>query len=104
MALLFEVLSKEQLNDSAALARAIKHLPITLKQARPIDEAISTSGGVDWSEVNDQLMSTQHPGIFFAGEMLDWDAPTGGYLLTACMSTGVRSAQGISAWLAPTGA
>lgn len=104
MALLFEVLSKEQLNDSASLAHAIKHLPITLKQARPIDEAISTSGGVVWSEVNDQLMSTQHPGLFFAGEMLDWDAPTGGYLLTACMSTGVRSARGISAWLAPTGA
>lgn len=95
MALLFEVLSKEQLNDSAALAHAIKHLPITLKQARPIDEAISTSGGVSWSAVNEQLMSTQHPGLFFAGEMLDWDAPTGGYLLTACLSTGVRSAKGI---------
>ncbi len=99
MGLLFELLDKATLNDSAALAQAIKALPLTLKQARPMDEAISTSGGVCWSELNQQLMVKQHPGLFLAGEMLDWDAPTGGYLLTACLANGVAAAQGIHGWL-----
>ena len=99
MGFLFELLDKATLNDSAALAQAIKALPLTLKQARPMDEAISTAGGVRWSELDEHLMAKQHPGLFLAGEMLDWDAPTGGYLLTACLSNGVAAAQGIHGWL-----
>ncbi|HET8871683.1 MAG TPA: TIGR03862 family flavoprotein, partial [Aquabacterium sp.] len=99
MALLHELLTPETLADPHALADALKALPIRLGAARPIDEAISTAGGVSWESVNDDLMAQSRPGLFFAGEMLDWDAPTGGYLLTACLATGVRAADGIAKWL-----
>ena len=99
MALLHEVLSPAQLNDPAQLAQALKALPITLKAPRPIDEAISTAGGVRFEGLNAHLMLQQLPGVFCAGEMLDWEAPTGGYLLTACMATGARAAAGIAAYL-----
>ena len=99
MALLHEVLSPAQLNDPAQLAQALKALPITLKAPRPIDEAISTAGGVRFEGMNAQLMLNNLPGVFCAGEMLDWEAPTGGYLLTASMATGRQAAQGVLAYL-----
>jgi uncharacterized flavoprotein (TIGR03862 family) len=84
------------------LARLIKALPIPLIRPRPIEEAISSAGGIAWSEVDDHYMLKRLPGLFAAGEMLDWEAPTGGYLLTACLATGRAAARGIDAWLAPT--
>ncbi len=99
MALLHEVLSAEQLADAAQLAQAIKALPITLKAPRPMDEAISTAGGVRFEGMTEQLMLKNAPGVFCAGEMLDWEAPTGGYLLTASMATGRHAAQGVLAYL-----
>jgi uncharacterized flavoprotein (TIGR03862 family) len=88
LALLHEVLSKEAMKDSKQLAIAIQHLPITLAATRPIDEAISSAGGVRLEALDEQLMSHQMPGLFVAGEMLDWEAPTGGYLLSACLASG----------------
>jgi len=98
--ILREVLSKAEMEDPVRLAAAIKALPITVVAPRPIDEVISTAGGVRWEAVDADLMSRQQPGLFFAGEMLDWEAPTGGYLLTACMATGVQAAQGMDRFLA----
>ncbi len=88
LGLLHEVLSKEAMNYPAQLAAAIKHLPITLAATRPIDEAISSAGGVRLEAVNGHLMANALPGLFVAGEMLDWEAPTGGYLLSACLASG----------------
>ena len=93
-ALLYEVLPKSVIDDPARLAAAIKALPLTLSQARPIDEAISTAGGVRFEALRPGLMLDALPGVFCAGEMLDWEAPTGGYLLTACFATGVAAALG----------
>ncbi len=76
------------LPEGAALAHLIKNLPIKHAGLRPIDEAISTAGGVAWDALNPDLMLTAIPGVFIAGEMLNWEAPTGGYLLTACLATG----------------
>jgi uncharacterized flavoprotein (TIGR03862 family) len=92
--ILHELLTKAQMNDSAQLALAIKALPITLVAARPLDEAISSAGGVAFEGLNSQLMLTGLPGVFCAGEMLDWEAPTGGYLLTACLASGQRAGRG----------
>lgn len=86
--------------DLTLLAHRIKALPIRLLRTRPIDEAISTAGGVRLEAANDVLMLDSAPGIFCAGEMLDWEAPTGGYLLTACMASGVVAASGVQAYLA----
>jgi len=99
MALLHEVLSPAQLADPVELARALKALPITLLRPRPIDEAISTAGGVRFEALDARGMLRALPGVFCAGEMLDWEAPTGGYLLTACMATGRAAAQGVLEWL-----
>jgi predicted flavoprotein YhiN len=88
MALLHEVLSKEALHDPDLLAAAIQHLPITLAAPRPLDEAISSAGGVRLEDLNTDLMVKSLPGLFVAGEMLDWEAPTGGYLLSACLASG----------------
>jgi predicted flavoprotein YhiN len=98
MALLNEVLAREVLADPAGLASAIKALPLHVVATRPLDEAISTAGGVRFEAMDDALMLRALPGVFCAGEMLDWEAPTGGYLLTACMATGRRAAQGALAW------
>ena len=98
-AILYEVLNKAQINDPAQLAAAIKALPIRLVAARPIDEAISTAGGVLFEAINPQLMLESLPGVFCAGEMLDWEAPTGGYLLTACLASGKRAGEGVLAYL-----
>jgi len=98
-ALLHELLPKAVFDDAAALATAIKALPIRLAAARPLDEAISSAGGVRFEGLSAQLM-TRLPGVFCAGEMLDWEAPTGGYLLHACLATGRQAGQGACAFLA----
>lgn len=98
-ALLYEVLDKTQLNDTDILVATIKRLPLVLKRARPLAEAISSAGGVRLQAMNDALMLSALPGVFAAGEMLDWEAPTGGYLLTACYASGLRAARGAVAWL-----
>ena len=94
-ALLHELLSRETMADPARLAASIKALPLTLVSARPIDEAISSAGGVRFEALDDGLMLRAMPGVFCAGEMLDWEAPTGGYLLTACFASGVAAAKGV---------
>ena len=100
MGILYEQLGKERMNEPLALAAAIKALPVTVVATRPIDEAISTAGGVALEALDEHLMLRQLPGVFCAGEMLDWEAPTGGYLLTASMATGVRAGAGAAQWLA----
>ena len=80
---------------AGGLARAIKAAPIKLTGVRPLDRAISTAGGVALSEVDAALMLKTRPGVFVAGEMLDWEAPTGGYLLQACFATGAAAAKGV---------
>jgi uncharacterized flavoprotein (TIGR03862 family) len=92
-ALLYEMVSKqaiakEQLGNAEQLGFILKNIPLTLERARPIDEAISTAGGVCFEGLDEHLMLQHKPSVFCAGEMLDWEAPTGGYLLTACLSTG----------------
>lgn len=86
-------------HDAATIAALIKAVPIVVTGTMPIDRAISTAGGIGWSEVDEHLMLRRLPGTFVAGEMLDWEAPTGGYLLQACLSMGVVAAQGALAWL-----
>ena len=98
--LLRECLAKDQFADADLLAAAIKRLPVVLKRARPIDEAISSAGGIRFEAMDDQtLMLRALPGVFAAGEMVDWEAPTGGYLLTACFASGRAAARGALAWL-----
>jgi len=87
--------------DPSRLAAAIKALPLTLVNTRPLDEAISSAGGVPFEELDEQLMLRQLPGVFCAGEMLDWEAPTGGYLLTACLASGRAAGLGMLNWLQP---
>jgi uncharacterized flavoprotein (TIGR03862 family) len=99
MALLHEVLTPAQLADPVQLAAALKALPLTLARPRPVEEAISTAGGVRFEALDDAGMLRALPGVFCAGEMLDWEAPTGGYLLTACFATGRSAAQGALQWL-----
>lgn len=98
MALLYEALSKEAMNAPLLLAAAIKSLPITVSQTRPIAEAISSAGGVAFEGLDAGLMLAQLPGVFCAGEMLDWEAPTGGYLLTACFASGQQAGQAAAGW------
>lgn len=100
MALLHELLTPEQLGDPVRLAAAIKALPLRLARPRPLDEAISTAGGVTFDARDADGMLRAVPGMFCAGEMLDWEAPTGGYLLTASFATGRAAAQGVLRWLA----
>ena len=98
-ALLYEVLGKEQINDLNTLAATIKALPITVHATRPIAEAISTAGGICFDDLDQNHMIKKLPGVFAAGEMLDWEAPTGGYLLTACLATGRHAGHGVLNWL-----
>jgi hypothetical protein len=98
-ALLRENLSEKQWNDPIKLAACIKAFPLTLTAPRPIAEAISTAGGVARKSVNEDLMLKKIPGVFCAGEMLAWEAPTGGYLLTACFASGAAAAVGVVSWL-----
>ena len=97
--ILYECLTPEQRNDPAQLSAAIKALPIKLRAARPLDEAISSAGGVLFEVVRDDLMLEQLPSVFCAGEMLDWEAPTGGYLLQACFASGRKAGLGAVAAL-----
>lgn len=97
--LLRECLDKKVMADPVQLAAAIKALPIRLVAPRPLDEAISTAGGVVFDTLDPQLMVRQRPGLFCAGEMLDWEAPTGGYLLTACFASGYVAGQGALAFV-----
>jgi uncharacterized flavoprotein (TIGR03862 family) len=94
-ALLHEFATGEDLASPTRLAAIIKALPLHLVAPRPLDEAISSAGGVDFAAVDDHLMLRALPGTFCAGEMLDWEAPTGGYLLTACFASGRAAGRGV---------
>ena len=98
--LLHECLSRDDFQDPATLARAIKRLPLVLRRARPIDEAISSAGGITFDALDTRSMLRAVPGVFACGEMVDWEAPTGGYLLSACFASGRAAASGVLAWLA----
>lgn len=99
MAIVNELLDKATLHEPARLAAALKAVPVEVVAARPIDEAISSAGGVRWDGLDEHLMVKTRPGLFCAGEMLDWEAPTGGYLLTACLASGVAAGEGVKNWL-----
>jgi predicted flavoprotein YhiN len=95
MGLVYELCSAAQLADPQTLAFSLKNLKVSLKKARPVAEAISTAGGVMFEGLSPDLMLSAQPGVYCAGEMLDWEAPTGGYLLTASLASGWRAGQGI---------
>ncbi|HEV7385128.1 MAG TPA: TIGR03862 family flavoprotein, partial [Phenylobacterium sp.] len=97
--LLREAHGKDLPSDPAALASAIKGAPLQLTAIRPMERAISTAGGVALGALDEDLMLLARPGVFVAGEMLDWEAPTGGYLLQASFATGVAAARGVLRWL-----
>jgi len=99
-ALFRNLIPKDAENDPLALARLAKMLPVSLNSPRPIAEAISSAGGIHSSEITEDLMIRKFPGLFVAGEMIDWEAPTGGYLLQGCFATGTRAAQGLLRHLA----
>jgi len=99
LALLRELTTKNTFENPALLALAIKKLSLTLTAIRPIDEAISSAGGVAGKELNSEFMLKKVPGVFCAGEMLDWDAPTGGYLLTGCFASGRAAGFGVVRYL-----
>jgi uncharacterized flavoprotein (TIGR03862 family) len=99
-ALLRELMPEASKAGPERLAATLKALPIPLLRPRPIAEAISSAGGIGLNQLDDRYMLKALPGLFVAGEMLDWEAPTGGYLLTACLATGRAAARGIEAWLA----
>jgi uncharacterized flavoprotein (TIGR03862 family) len=94
------ILGRQSWNDAASLAREVKHCVIPLDGPRPIAEAISSAGGVCWSALDERLMLKACPGVFVAGEMIDWEAPTGGYLMQGCFATGTRAGRGAAEWLA----
>ena len=98
-ALLRELTPADGFANPAQLAKAIKALPLKLIKARPLDEAISSAGGVRFEALDEHLMLKQLPGVFCAGEMLDWEAPTGGYLLTGCFASGRAAGLGVLSWL-----
>jgi uncharacterized flavoprotein (TIGR03862 family) len=97
--LVFEVLGKDALADVDRVAATIKSLPLRLQAPRPVDEAISTAGGVKLEALDEHLMLRTVPGVFCAGEMLDWEAPTGGYLLTASFASGLIAGRGAAQWM-----
>ncbi|MDQ2780317.1 MAG: TIGR03862 family flavoprotein [Pseudomonadota bacterium] len=101
--LLWELVPKEVQTEPERFAEQIKSLTLTVKAPRPIAEAISSAGGVRFEALDDHLMAHRLPGVFCAGEMLDWEAPTGGYLLGACFATGARAGQGAAAWVTSHG-
>lgn len=104
LALLHEALDKPALQDMARIVATLKRFPLRLLRPRPMAEAISSAGGVRLEAMDDALMLRDAPGVFCAGEMLDWEAPTGGYLLTACFASGLRAGRGATRWLREMGA
>ena len=98
-AMLYELLGKDAIADPVRLAAGIKALPVRVVATRPIDEAISSAGGVPFEAMTEHLQITSpaltKPPVFCAGEMLDWEAPTGGYLLTACFASGRAAGHGV---------
>lgn len=98
--LIYEFLSKAEQQDPARVAAAIKALPLTLLRPRPLDEAISSAGGVRFDALDENLMTKAAPGVFCCGEMIDWEAPTGGYLLTACFASGRIAGDAAACWIA----
>jgi uncharacterized flavoprotein (TIGR03862 family) len=100
LALLRELTEKTILDDIGVLAKSIKNLNIGCLSCRPMEEVISSAGGVSFNELNSHLMLKKFPGVFCAGEMLNWEAPTGGYLLTACFATGRAAGLGVVEYLA----
>ena len=100
--LLREVLGAQSFNEPSLLANAIKSLPLKLIATRPLNEAISSAGGVKFEALDEHLMLYKMPGVFCAGEMLDWEAPTGGYLLTACFASGRVAGKSVLKWLSAT--
>ena len=95
----YAILAREAWVEADSLAREVKNCVIPLARPRPLDEAISSAGGVCWSEIDDTLMLKKLQGIFLAGEMIDWEAPTGGYLMQGCFATGTRAANSAAEWL-----
>jgi len=95
------ILARHTWHDADALAREVKHCVIPLDGPRPLAEAISSAGGVGWAALDHSLMVRTCPGVFVAGEMIDWEAPTGGYLIQGCFATGTRAGQAAAAWLDP---
>jgi uncharacterized flavoprotein (TIGR03862 family) len=93
------ILSRKTWSDADSLAREAKNCVIPLTRPRPLDEAISSAGGVCWREMDERLMLKKLPGIFLAGEMIDWEAPTGGYLMQGCFATGTRAARSAVDWI-----
>jgi hypothetical protein len=92
------ILDCKEWHDVESLAREVKHCVIPLDGPRPIEEAISSAGGVCWNALDETLMLKSLPGVFMAGEMIDWEAPTGGYLMQGCFATGTRAGQSAAAW------
>ena len=99
IALLRELTEKNVWSDINLLTKTIKNLKINSFSYRPIEEAISSAGGIDFDELDVHLMLKKLPGVFCAGEMLNWEAPTGGYLLTACFATGRAAGLGVVEYL-----
>jgi len=97
-----ELVPAQDYAQPARLGAAIKALPVRLTTPRPLDEAISTAGGVSFEALDAHLMLRALPGVFCAGEMLDWEAPTGGYLLSACFASGRTAGMGVLSWLQAT--
>ena len=96
-ALVEEVAAPRSLDDWIAATKACR---VPLEKSRPIEEAISCAGGVVWDELNEDLMVRRLPGVFCAGEMIDWEAPTGGYLLQGCFVTATIAGEGVVKWIA----
>ena len=99
IALMREMVGEQFPASSIERARIAKHVAVKLVAPRPIERAISSAGGVRFDQLDERLMLKSRPGVFVAGEMLDWEAPTGGYLLQATFSTGVFAANGAIDWL-----
>ena len=99
LALLYHLTPPEALKSLPELVARIKRFPLALGERRPLTEAISSAGGLSFEELTDELMLKNFPGVFAAGEMLDWDAPTGGFLIQGCVSQGVLAAKGMLKFL-----
>lgn len=95
LALLYHHTPKSSIDSLDSFAAAIKNFPLKILEKQPLDEAISSAGGIAFDDVDENYQLKKHAGIFVAGEMLNWDAPTGGFLIQACVSQGAAAAQGI---------